>query len=58
MRVVTLLALGMVLGLGRGAWPLLRRIFSLRLGPASGMGGSGYSWIHLDDEVGLILDAT
>lgn len=56
MRVV-LLRTGMVLGEGGGGWPLLKKIFSLRLGSRLGDGKQWVPWIHLDDEVGLILHA-
>lgn len=54
---VVYLRTGMVVGQGGGAWPLLRRIFSLRLGSRIGDGRQWVPWIHIDDEVGLILDA-
>ncbi len=54
---VVLLRTGMVLGKGGGAWPLLRRIFSFGAGGRLGNGRQWMSWIHLDDEVGLILHA-
>jgi uncharacterized protein (TIGR01777 family) len=47
---------GMVLGQGGGAWPVLRRIFSLRLGSRLGDGRQWVPWIHIDDEVGIILE--
>jgi uncharacterized protein (TIGR01777 family) len=56
MRVV-LLRTGMVLGRDGGAWPLLRRVFNARLGSRLGNGKQWVPWIHLDDEVGIILDA-
>lgn len=54
---VVLLRTGMVLGRGGGAWPMLRRVFSARLGSRLGDGTQWVSWVHLDDEVGIILDA-
>lgn len=55
-RVVSLRT-GMVLGQGGGAWPVLRRVFSLRLGSRLGDGRQWVPWIHIDDEVGIILHA-
>ena len=54
---VTLLRTGMVLGRGGNPWTLLRRLFSLCLGSRLGDGKQWVSWIHLDDEVGIILEA-
>lgn len=54
---VVLLRTGMVLGRDGGSWPLLRRIFNARLGSRLGNGKQWVPWIHLDDEVGIILDA-
>lgn len=48
---------GMVLGKNGGAWPLLRKIFSLGLGGRLGGGHQFLPWIHLDDVVGLYLHA-
>lgn len=55
-RVVTLRT-GMVLGAGGGAWPVLRRIFRAGLGGRLGGGRQWVPWIHLEDEVGIILQA-
>lgn len=52
---VVLLRTGMVLGQGGAAWPMLKKIFSLRLGSRLGDGKQWVPWIHLDDEVGIIL---
>ncbi|MEI6534994.1 MAG: TIGR01777 family oxidoreductase [Verrucomicrobiaceae bacterium] len=52
---VVLLRTGMVLGKDGGAWPLLRRVFSFCLGGRLGDGKQWVPWIHLDDEVGIIL---
>ena len=52
---VVMLRTGMVLGKGGGAWPLLKKIFSLRLGSRLGDGKQWVPWIHLEDEVGIIL---
>lgn len=54
---VVLLRTGMVLGKGGGAWPILRRIFGAGIGGRLGSGRQWMSWIHLNDEVGLILHA-
>ncbi len=54
---VVLLRTGMVLGRDGGSWPLLRRIFNSRLGSRLGDGKQWVPWIHIDDEVGIILDA-
>lgn len=54
---VAYLRTGMVLGREGGSWPLLRRIFKFRLGSRLGNGRQWVPWIHLDDEVGLILHA-
>ncbi len=54
---VVLLRTGMVLGQKGGAWPMLRRIFSARLGSRLGDGTQWIPWIHLDDEIGIILAA-
>lgn len=56
MRLV-LLRTGVVLGKDGGAWPLLRRVFGFGLGGRLGDGKQWVPWIHLDDEVGLILHA-
>lgn len=56
MRVV-LLRTGMVLGKDGAAWPLLRRVFSFCLGGRLGDGKQWVPWIHLEDEVGIILHA-
>ena len=54
---VSHLRTGMVLGHDGGAWPLLRRIFRWRIGSRLGNGRQWVPWIHLDDEVGIILEA-
>jgi uncharacterized protein (TIGR01777 family) len=56
MRVV-MLRTGLVLGGEGGAWPQLRRVFNARFGSRFGDGRQWVPWIHLDDEVGIILDA-
>ena len=47
----------MVLGKDGAAWPLLKRVFSFCLGGRLGGGKQWVPWIHLDDEVGIILHA-
>lgn len=54
---VVLLRTGLVLGRESGAWPQLRRVFNARLGSRLGDGKQWVPWIHLDDEVGIILEA-
>lgn len=54
---VVLLRTGMVLGEKGGAWPMLKKIFKMRLGSRLGDGRQWAPWIHLDDEVGIILHA-
>jgi uncharacterized protein (TIGR01777 family) len=54
---VALLRTGVVLGKEGGAWPKLERIFSLRLGSRLGSGRQWVPWIHIDDEVRIILHA-
>lgn len=56
MRVVRLRT-SMVLGRDGGAFPLLRRLFGLGLGGKLGSGAQWMSWIHVDDEAGLIVKA-
>lgn len=53
-RVVQLRT-GMVLDSGGGAFPLLRRVFSLGLGGKLGDGKQWMPWIHLEDQAGLML---
>lgn len=53
---VSLLRTGVVLGRDGGAWPLLRRVFKLCLGSRLGTGRQWMPWIHIDDEVALILE--
>jgi len=48
---------GMVLGRDGGAWPLLKKLFSFFLGSRLGDGKQWVPWIHIDDEVGVILHA-
>ena len=54
---VVLLRTGLVLGRDGGTWPLLRRIFRARIGGRLGNGKQWMPWIHLADEVGIILHA-
>lgn len=53
---VVLLRTGLVLGNGSGMWPLLRRVFRFGLGGRLGSGNQWMPWIHLDDEVGIIVE--
>jgi uncharacterized protein (TIGR01777 family) len=48
---------GLVLGLEGGALALMRRAFTLGGGGRLGSGNQWMPWIHLQDEVGLILHA-
>lgn len=50
-----LLRTGIVLGRAGGAFPLMRRFFSLGLGGRLGSGMQWMSWIHLDDLARMIL---
>jgi len=52
---VTLLRTGIVLGKGAGALASLLPSFKLGLGGPWGTGRQWWSWIHIDDEVGLLL---
>ncbi len=54
---VVLLRTGMVMGNDGGSWPLLKKIFKLCLGSRLGSGKQFVPWIHLEDEVGIILHA-
>jgi uncharacterized protein (TIGR01777 family) len=54
---VVLLRTGFVIGRDGGSWPLLRKIFSARLGSRLGDGKQWVPWIHIDDEVGIMLHA-
>ena len=54
---VVLLRTGMVLGGDDGAFPLLKRVFSLGLGGRLGSGKQWMAWIHIDDAVAIILNA-
>ncbi|MBC7543128.1 MAG: TIGR01777 family protein [Candidatus Sericytochromatia bacterium] len=52
---LVLLRTGIVLGNAGGALAKLLPLFRMGLGGSLGSGKQGFSWIHLDDEVGLIL---
>jgi uncharacterized protein (TIGR01777 family) len=52
---VTLLRSGLVLGKGGGGLSPLMMVFKLGIGGPWGDGRQWWSWIHLADEVGLIL---
>ncbi len=54
---VVLLRTGLVLGNGGGMCKMVRRIFGLGLGGRLGSGKQWMPWIHLDDEVGIIMQA-
>lgn len=53
-RVVSLRT-SMVLGSGGGAFPLLDRVFSFGLGGRLGSGAQWMPWIHIEDQVRLML---
>lgn len=46
---------GMVLGADGGAFPLLKRVFSFALGGRLGSGKQWMPWIHIEDQVRLML---
>ena len=46
---------GMVLGAGGGALNMLKKVFSLGLGGRLGSGSQWMPWIHLEDQVRLML---
>jgi len=54
---VVLIRTGIVVGKGGGALAKMLLPFKLGLGGRLGRGTQSMSWIHLDDEVGLILHA-
>jgi uncharacterized protein (TIGR01777 family) len=56
MRVAKLRT-GLVLGLGGGVLGKLLPIFRLGLGGVIASGEQWYSWIHIDDEIGIALHA-
>jgi len=51
------LRIGVVLGEGGGALASMLPFFRLGLGGPIGLGGQWFSWIHVDDLVGLVLEA-
>lgn len=53
-RVVSLRT-SMVLSKNGGAYPLLKRLFGLGLGGPLGNGRQWMSWIHINDQTGLML---
>lgn len=52
---VVLLRTGVVLGQNGGAFPLMRRAFTCGVGGRFGSGRQWMSWIHEQDQAGLIL---
>lgn len=54
---VVLLRTGMVLGRGGGVLSALLPMFKIGLGGPWGSGNQWWSWIHMADEIGLILHA-
>jgi uncharacterized protein len=52
---VVLLRTGVVLGRNGGAFPLMRRAFSLGVGGRFGSGRQWMSWIHEQDQAALIM---
>ncbi|MHC4451665.1 MAG: TIGR01777 family oxidoreductase [Planctomycetota bacterium] len=47
--------IGVILGREGGAYPQLRRVFKLFLGGTIGLGKGWFSWVHVDDVVGVFL---
>lgn len=47
--------IGVALGHGGGAYPLMARPFKFFLGGPIGLGRRWVSWVHVDDVVGLVL---
>ncbi len=54
---VVLLRFGTVLGRGGGAFPLMKKVFSLMMGARLGNGSQWFPWIHAEDACGIILKA-
>jgi len=54
---VAIVRTGVVLGCGGGAYPPMRRLFRCFAGGTIGLGKSWFSWIHIDDLVGIFLKA-
>ncbi|MHC4848109.1 MAG: TIGR01777 family oxidoreductase [Planctomycetota bacterium] len=52
---VPIVRIGVILGREDGAYPQLRRIFKLFLGGTIGLGKGWFSWVHVDDVVGVFL---
>jgi hypothetical protein len=49
--------IGLVLGVGGGAWPLLHTVFRCGLGGRLGSGRQWTSWVHVEDVARLLLTA-
>ena len=54
---VVIMRFGTVLGNGGGAFPLLKKVFSLMMGAKLGSGKQWFPWIHVDDVCAIILKA-
>jgi len=52
---VAVVRTGVVLGKGGGAYPLMTRPFRMFLGGMIGIGKRWMSWVHIDDEIGILL---
>ncbi len=54
---VVLLRFGTVLGSNGGAFPLMKKVFSLMMGAKLGNGNQWFPWIHFDDVCSVIMRA-
>ena len=52
---VPIVRIGVILGREDGAYAQLRRVFKLFLGGPIGLGKGWFSWVHVDDVVGIFL---
>lgn len=52
---VPIVRIGVILGREDGAYPQLRRVFKLFLGGTIGLGKGWFSWVHVDDVVGVFI---